>query len=226
MPVHRGSRPPQRSRARRFRRFFKRGLTSVPLRLFRFLGVLQGLVCFVAQLLRRQSRNPASKPMVPQSAVVDHPGLVAQRRVTKACHRPCLVDLAPVVEDWKTLSEQDVVLRVLQAMQTWIAQFDVMPALIRELEDTVFLSTGSRLAASQQPVDACLLRCCAVAILVCDDAVTAKDASHQLSIITRCMTQWMFPADIKTKRKTAWILIACCRLSDVFACCFTHVGKH
>ena len=87
-------------------------------------------------------------------------------------------------------------------MDSRIAQFDVMPALIRELEDTVYLSTGSRLAASKQPVDTCLLRCCAIAILVCDDAVTAKDASHQLSIITRCMTRWMFPADIKTKRKT------------------------
>ena len=56
---------------------------------------------------------------------------------------------------------------------------------------------------SETCLDMCLLRCAAVALHVCDDAVLAKVMSHQLSIVTRGMVDWMLPPSVKTKNETS-----------------------
>ena len=121
---------------------------------------------------------------------------------TKRRERPCLCDDLLLDESWACLSEQEVVSRVILALRAWAAQLDTAPEDILQLESDLSCSLNPCVFDHGCEVDSCLLRFCAVATLACDDAMLAKDLSHQLSTITRSMIRWAFPEHLKTKQKT------------------------
>ena len=117
--------------------------------------------------------------------------------------RPCLVDNLMHDVAWTWLPENMLISRTVVALQAWCSQVDVSMHTASRLESLVRSNLLQEANLSETCLDMCLLRCAAVALNVCDDAVLAKVMSHQLSIVTRGMVDWMLPPSVKTKKKTS-----------------------
>jgi hypothetical protein len=97
--------------------------------------------------------------------------------------------------DVLTLSEKELVDRIVGALYTWGDQVHMPP----HVWETLAIQFSDRLSLSENSaVSQCVLRCCIICVVACGDPSLAKVLSHQLGLVTRAMVAWMLPHDMNT----------------------------
>jgi len=184
MTAHRGKRPLRRSWKRRVRRSFYRKLNCMiawcSFLLQRIVSCVSTCLASLSMWLFTSQATCAADCKLPL-------------HMAKPRGRPCLPDMSGV--DVLTLSEKELVDRIVGALYTWGDQVHMPP----HVWDTLASQFSDRLSLSENSaVSQCVLRCCIICVVACGDPSLAKVLSHQLGLVTRAMVAWMLPHDMKT----------------------------
>lgn len=202
---HKRTRPSSRSNSRKAKRFFKRHVIPCisAFALWAFILALTSLASSVQASFRSWTARrscwftPASSTGQSVTRLVRPLLPVSVSRIA-----PFRLDLDP--HAWSELPERQVIQFMLDGLHSWVATLHIPPERVTQWHRWLHGAKPSdaRLQCRQDVLDALLHAAACVGCLL-ESKASAWEHVQSLNVLHRALSEWIFPASLRSKRSTS-----------------------